>query len=175
MSNIEQLQNIPDLENKLSEPARIQYNKFTNKTRKLQYLLSRVIVKDTCGKDIVVDENGKPTIKSGFLSIAHKDNWVIVAISDTEIGIDIENMNVDRDFEKASKLLGIPKTSDRKTFYKNFVRYEAKFKIGKDAKNTHTYFYEMGNYMISICTPKSIKDIHFIPSDIPELHFLCAE
>jgi len=159
MSNIEHIKNIPDLEKKLSESELLQYNRFTSKNRKLQYLLSHAIVRDVCGENIVV-ENGKPTIKSGFVSIAHKDNWVVVAVSKKQVGIDIENTNVARNFVEQSELLGLPKTKYKKTFYKNFVEFEARFKFGDSADKANTYFYEMDNYLIGICTKE--KNIQFI-------------
>lgn len=159
MSNIEHIKNIPDWEKKLSESELLQYNRFTSKNRKLQYLLSHAIVRDVCGENIVV-ENGKPTIKSGFVSIAHKDNWVVVAVSKKQVGIDIENTNVARNFVEQSELLGLPKTKYKKTFYKNFVEFEARFKFGDSADKANTYFYEMDNYLICICTKE--KNIQFI-------------
>ena len=91
MSNIEQIKNITDLEKQLSESDMKQYKQFSNKTRKLQYLVSHAIVQNVCGESIIVNQNGAPTIKSGFISIAHKDNWVLVAVADSKVGIDIEN------------------------------------------------------------------------------------
>ncbi len=159
MSNIEDIKNLTDLESKLSKSELIQYNRFTSKKRKLQYLLSHAIVRDICGENIVV-ENGKPTIKSSFVSIAHKDNWVVVAVSKKQVGIDIENTNVVRNFVEQSELLGLPKTKYKKTFYKNFVEFEARFKFGDGADKANTYFYEMDNYLICICTKE--KNIQFI-------------
>ena len=161
MSNIEDIKNMTDLESKLSKLELIQYNKFTSKKRKLQYLLSHAIVRDICGENTVV-ENGKPTIKSGFVSIAHKDNWVVVAVSKKRVGIDIENTDVVRDFVKHSELLGLPKTHDKQTFYQNFIEFEARFKFGDGADMANIYFREYGNYLIGICTKEESKNIHFI-------------
>ena len=161
MSNIEHIKNIPDLEKKLSESELLQYNRFTSKNRKLQYLLSHTIVRDVCGENIVV-KNGAPTIKSGFVSITHKDNLVAVAVSKKQVGIDIENTDVVRNFVEQSELLGLPKTKYKKTFYKNFVDFEARFKFGDGADKASTYFYEMDNYLIGICTKEKSQNIHFI-------------
>ena len=165
MSNIEDIKNITDLESKLSKSELIQYNRFTSKKRKLQYLLSHAIVRDICGENIVV-ENGKPTIKSGFVSIAHKDNWVVVAVSKKRVGIDIENTDVVRNFIEQAELLGLHKTHDKQTFYQNFIEFEARFKFGDDADTANIYFCEYGDYLIGICTKEERQNIHFILLDL---------
>lgn len=175
MSNIEQIKNVHDLESKLSKLEILQYNKFSNEKRKLQYLMAHAVVRDVCGENITADLHGRPTIKSGFISVAHKDNWVIVAISNAEVGIDIENTNINRDFVGTAELLNLPKTTDKKDFYKNFVRYEAGYKFGNDANQSHMYFYEFGNYLIGVCTKESAQDIKFISTDAVGIRFVCAE
>ena len=175
MSNIEEAKNITDMEKDLSILDRAHLAKFSNNTRKLQFLLSRAIVKNVTGETVKVDKNGAPIIKSGFVSIAHKDNFVFVAISNSCVGIDIENTSINRDFAGQSDLLGLPKTKDKDAFYKNFVKYEAEFKFGNDATKAHKYFYEMGNYLICVCTKELTKDIEFISSGAPSLNLVCAE
>ena len=164
MSNITDIKNITKLESKLPKSDMLRYKKFSNKTRRLQYLLSRAMVIDACGESIIVGSNGKPTIKSGFISIAHKDNWVVVAISNTPVGIDIENTDINRDFVGESELLGLPKTNDKQTFYKNFVKYEARFKFGENANQAHLYFYTKDNYLIGVCSNEQQTDIQFVLS-----------
>lgn len=175
MSNIEQIKNIHDLERKLFEPEISQYNKFSNKKRKLQYLVAHSIVRDMCGENVVVDPLGRPTIKSGFISIAHKDNWVVVAISNNNIGIDIENTDINRDFVETAEMLDLPKTTDKKQFYKNFVQYEANYKYGKDVNQSHTYFYEFDNYLIGITTTETATDIQFVLPDAMRVCLTAAE
>lgn len=175
MSNIEQINSFADMEKSLSVLDKVRFDKFASKTRKLQFLLSRKIVKNATGETVKLCENGAPAIKSGYISIAHKDNFVLVAISDSRVGIDIENIAVNRDFFGQSDLLGLPKTNDKKTFYKNFVRYEAEFKFGDNATKAHKYFYEMNNYLICICTEKQNDDIKFVLSDVPAVRFVNAE
>lgn len=175
MSNIEQIENITDLENNLSKSEFAQYSKFSNKIRRLQYLLAHSMVKNVCGENIIVDKNGAPTIKSGFISVAHKDNWVVVAISDCQVGIDIENTNIDRDFAGQSELLGLPETNDKMTFYKNFVKYESMFKYGDNAPNANMYFYEIDDYLIGICSTESASDINFFLPNAFNVRLVCAE
>ena len=165
MSNIEQIKNISDLEKNLSESELTRYNKFVNKRRKLQYLLSHSIVKKATGENIITDKSGAPMIKSGFVSIAHKDKMVLVAISNSPVGIDVENTSVERDFIRQSELLGLPPTKDRKDFYKNFVEYESRYKFGKKVNLAKVRFFESGKYLIGICSNTPENDIHFVSSD----------
>ena len=160
MSNIEQIKNMATLESKLSDAELIQYGKFSNNVRKLQYLLSHSIVKSVCGENVVVDKNSKPTIKNGFISITHKDNIVIVAVSQMPVGIDIENATIERDFIGESELLNLPKPKDKYDFYKNFVEYEARFKFGNGSANA--YFYKDGDYLICVCSNEPKNNIEFI-------------
>ena len=175
MSNIEQIKNIAELEQKLSKSELVQYDKFSNNNRKLQYLLAHAIVKDVCGENISVDKNGVPSVKSGFVSIAHKDNWVVVAISNNRVGLDIENTNINRDFVGQSELLNLPISKDKDVFYKNFVKYESMFKYGKSASGKNIYFYKMENYLIGICSIEKASDIEFVLSGAGNIHFVCAE
>jgi len=165
MSNIGRIKNVSDMEKKLSASELIQYSKFSNKTRKLQYLLAHAIVFDACGENVIVNKNGAPTIKNGFVSIAHRDNWVVVAISDFPVGIDIENTSINRDFMGESEVLKLPKTNDAKTFYKNFVQYESEFKFGNNAAAANKYFYEIDDYLIGICTTELLTDICFLRTE----------
>lgn len=175
MSNIEQIKNIHDLEHKLSEPEILQYNKFSNQKRKLQYLVAHSIVRDMCSENVIAAPDGRPTIKSGFISIAHKDNWVVVAISNNNVGIDIENTDINRDFVGTAELLDLPKTTDKKQFYKNFVRYEAYYKYGNGANQSHTYFYEFDKYLIGITTTEPATDIQFVLPDTMRICLAVAE
>ena len=180
MSNIEHINNLVDLEKKLSESELIQYNKFNRTLRKKQYLLGHVIVRDVCNENIKTDINGAPKLNNGFVSIAHKDNWVIAAVSDTQVGIDIENTTTKRDFIGQSELLRLPQTENKYDFYKEFVRYESKLKFGKIDRKCYQHFFTMNNYIICITTHNN-QDIAFFDydnsfSDISgAFNFICAE
>ncbi len=179
MSNIEHINNTADLEKKLSESELTQYNKFNDEIRKLQYLVGHAMVMDVCKENVKIAENGAPTINNGFISIAHKDNWVIVAVSDMKTGIDIENTTVERDFSELSRILKLPGVHTKQDFYKEFVRYESKIKFNGDIQGAHQYFYQMNKYII--CIISADKNIQFFNydksfSDAGALvNFMCAE
>ena len=181
IANIERISKKSDLLNKLSESELTQYNKFSNQKRKLQFLIGHAIVKDVCGENVKTDNTGAPVLKKAFVSISHKDNLVIVAISDKYVGIDIENMNKKRDFKQISRFLGLPVPDNKTDFYKNFTHYEALFKYGNNITIPHKLFYKLNNYMTCLVGMEPKENVEFIYwnesfSDTNSaVQFLCAE
>ncbi len=86
----------------LDEHERNRATRFKAQTARNQFLLARAIAKTTLGnligispKDITFDisKNGKPTLKNDasiHFSISHTSSDIAVAVSDSNIGIDIE-------------------------------------------------------------------------------------
>ena len=72
-----------------------------------QFLAVRNILKllSIHDSDIGYDVDGKPFIKSGYLSISHSKEYVVVIISDENVGVDIES-NSDKCFRIIQKFLG---------------------------------------------------------------------
>ena len=88
----EQLVGILGDENVVREVRYIKSDK-----RRLEIVASRYLFKYLCGdayETIVHDENGRPYIKSGSrkISISHTGNYVAVAVSTFDVGIDIETI-----------------------------------------------------------------------------------
>lgn len=158
IANLDSIGKISDT--KLSDAEILQYKKFDNTTRRNQYLLAHSIIFDVTKEHPVSDKNGKLHLKNGFVSVAHKDNWVIVAFDDKNVGIDIENASVKRDFIAESELLGLKPTNVAEIFYKNFVKYESDIKYGDGFENVQHRFYKIGNYMMCVCS--DAKDAEFI-------------
>ncbi len=80
----------------LSDDEKIVYEQFTNERRQSEWLTSRILLKNILGKEtaIVYDKNGKPYLigDEQFISISHSRNMVAVMVSDTNIGLDIEQI-----------------------------------------------------------------------------------
>ena len=55
--------------------------------------------------DLNYNVNGKPIIKSGYISISHSKEFVAVLISDEKVGVDIES-NSDKCFQVKQKFIG---------------------------------------------------------------------
>jgi phosphopantetheinyl transferase len=181
IANIEQISKKSDLSTRLSESELIQYNKFSNQKRKLQFLIGHAIVKDVCGENVKTDNTGAPFLKKGGVSISHKDNWVFVAISDKQVGIDIENMNKKRDFKQISRFLGLPVPDNKIDFYKNFTLTEALFKYRNNDTIPYKFFYKLNDYMICLVCMEPKENIEFTYwnesfSDVNSaVQFLCSE
>lgn len=165
IADLEKIGNISDMEKFLSVSEHDKYTKFSNKTRKLQFLTARFIVFNVLQEHISIDENGKPFVKNGFISISHKDNFVVVAFDDKNVGIDIENAVKERDFINESKLLGLPIPTSREDFYKNFVKYESDIKYGQSFDRANHMFYKFNDYMIGICTKSDNIEFVFFNCD----------
>ena len=73
-----------------------------------QFLTVRNILKllSIHESDLSYDVDGKPFIKSGYISISHSKEFVAVLISDEKVGVDIEN-NSDKCFRITQKFVGI--------------------------------------------------------------------
>ena len=84
-----------------------------------------------------------------YISIAHKDDFVIVAASNSPIGVDIENMTRKRDFGTISKFMNFQNINNADDFYRAFTLYEAQYKSANNTELT-PYFYRLQNYMICI-------------------------
>ena len=69
------------------------------------------------------NENGKPFIKDKYISISHDENMVIVAIGESNIGVDI--IDVTKDYEPIQKSLGI---KDKIEFCKTWTIIESYMK-----------------------------------------------
>ena len=72
-----------------------------------QFLTVRNILKllSIHESDLSYDVDGKPFIKSGYISISHSKEFVAVLISDEKVGVDIEN-NSDKCFRITQKFVG---------------------------------------------------------------------
>ncbi len=51
---------------------------------------AKEIIKDQLGVDVLYYENGKPYTKVSPISISHSGDFVLVGVSDSEIGVDME-------------------------------------------------------------------------------------
>jgi len=72
-----------------------------------QFLAVRNILKllSIRDSDLRYDEDGKPLVKSGYLSISHSKEFVAVLVSDQKVGVDIES-NSEKCFRIMQKFVG---------------------------------------------------------------------
>lgn len=141
------IDNINSMIAKLSSDELKRFELLSRPLRKMQFLAGHCMLHDIIGK---------------YTSISHKDNIVIVAVSDGPVGIDIENTDVVRDFIGISVIINLPAPKSKLDFYMNFVRYESEFKIGRTKGPICTNYYEFGKYIIGVSGTEQIDNIDFI-------------
>ena len=136
IADLDTICNPDDLISKLSPADIVRYQSFHREIRAKQFLVSHAIVSDI--RD-----------KFKYISIAHKDNLVVVGASDTPIGVDIEDTSKNRDFDSLAELMNFHTVKNADEFYRIFTSYEAEYKA-RSATNLQKHFYRIGKYMIGI-------------------------
>ena len=138
ISNLTDICNKTDLLKKLTPDQLARYHCFTRDRRADQFLCAHSIANDLAGR-------------FQYISISHKDNWVIVAGANVPVGVDIENTAIKRNFTALGAFLGAGGTSVADEFYRAFTAAEARYKM-QPAIPTVTRFYKLGDYMICLAT-----------------------
>ena len=133
---------------------RFQYKNFSDADKLKEHCLSYYLL-DKILRDNYNVENRelefisqKPYLKSREIhfSISHSRNFIAIAISSYNCGIDIEFIK-ERDFVKIAKRMKFEECSSLENFYKKWTEYEAAYKLNDEYKKIKHYNYE--NYMIS--------------------------
>lgn len=96
-------------------------------------------------------ENKKPLLKTKekFFSISHSDEYIALAFSNHNCGIDIEKIK-ERPFIKIAKRMNFKCDSLEKFYYK-WTEFEAKYKLRDDIQSYRNFKYN--NYSITaVCT-----------------------
>lgn len=124
-------------------------NKQKEKTHRFAYLMFDRILRNFyhIENPTLSFENEKPALrnKEKNFSISHSGGYIALAFSDYGCGIDIEQVKA-RDYQKISERMGFESIS-LKDFYLNWTEYEAKYKLGQEAKSA--YSFEIPNYTIT--------------------------
>ena len=95
----------------------------------------------------VIFNGKKPFLKSRekFFSISHSEDYIALAFSNYDCGIDIEKMKL-RNFEEISIRMGF-KCNTLEDFYNEWTKYEAEYKLGKPAQKFKKFRFE--DYIIT--------------------------
>ena len=142
IANIDSISKSPDVFLAwLSPKDKKRAEAFSKQNRKLQFILGH----------LMVDNSGKK-----YNSIAHRDNLVVVASADdTMVGVDIENVSVQRDFVEMAKVMNLPIPKSLIDFYKSFTKFEAIYKLGTQPKCTK--FIRYGDYLICVAATRNFQ------------------
>lgn len=115
----------------------------------LSYLMVDRILRDFYGIENrnIVFNGKKPFLatREKFFSISHSEEYIALAFSDFDCGIDIEKIKL-REFSAISKRMGF-KCNTLEEFYNEWTKYEAEYKLGKPAQKFKKFNYE--NYIIT--------------------------
>lgn len=97
-------------------------------------------------REIIFNGN-KPLLKSGtkHFSISHSGDYIALAFSDFDCGIDIEK-NKPRDFKEISKRMSFH-CNTLEEFYSEWTLFEAKYKLGCQPLCAKTY--KLGDYTLT--------------------------
>ncbi len=168
LSDLKDVSKYPDLiscyEQKLSVVDKIRYQNITDTHRKMQFLMGRVLIYDSCKTHPTISLNGKPLVPNGYISLAHSGDFIILAVDDEPVGIDIENTQKEIPFEKLSKRLGFNINNPTKeNFLRHFTAYEADFKLGEEGVKHHL-FYSIDTFIICVSILNNKDNISFIKS-----------
>lgn len=117
-------------------------------------LLSKVLGRDSVGR-IKISEHGKPYLESGeYFNIAHSGNYVVLAVDNEPVGVDIEQRR-ERGYEGIARLsfhereqTQLKRSENRqKTFYELWTLKESYMKaVGRGFNLPPTSFYfELGS------------------------------
>lgn len=86
----------------LSESEKTEFERFILEKRKVEYLATRLLLKQLLNTktEIIYDKSGCPKLKNSNLniSISHSSEFVVIVVSDKQVGIDVENVhrNIDK-------------------------------------------------------------------------------
>lgn len=105
----------------------------------------------------VTFEGNKPKLKSGAkqFSISHSGDYIALAFSDFDCGIDIEK-NKPRDFKEIAKRMKFA-CNTLEEFYSEWTFFEAKYKLGCQPRCSKTY--KLGDYTLTAVSKN--KDENF--------------
>ena len=142
-----------------------------NEKKLLQHSLGRFLLDFCLDKfygikeyNISIDKTGKPCLDKDInFSISHSKNYVMIALSKTPIGVDIEQIR-DRDFKSILNHYNIEKDANSTEFYQLWTDYEARIKSGLKDKSIS---YKLDNYILSVSSNSTQLEIYeaIIPTD----------
>ena len=130
-----------------------EHKNFSNIKKRKQHCLSYLML-DRILKEVykISDRtiefiNKKPTLKnkSKFFSMSHSRNFIALAFSDSDCGIDIEQIK-NRPYKKIAGRMKFDCKS-LEEFYYAWTKYEAEYKLNNTTKSIKQFQYE--NYAIT--------------------------
>ena len=155
-----------DVISKLSANDLHRLSFITNPHRRLQFLVGRMMIFKYFGHHFIIHKNGKPVSQkeNRYLSLSHSHQYVVLAVSDHPIGVDIEKITTNRPFQAIAKRLKFKENLSCDEFYQSFTAYEADFKLGSEFEDPYHQFVTYHDFML--CVSSVIQeDFEIIETD----------
>lgn len=83
--------------------------------------------------DGIFFENGKPLTETVSLSISHTQGLVAAVTGDIPVGVDVQTIKK-VEYKKIADRMGFKNVATEDEFFKEWTKYEAEFKIGKNVE-----------------------------------------
>ncbi|MBQ9370304.1 MAG: hypothetical protein IJU10_04425 [Clostridia bacterium] len=128
------------------------------------------IVRELGAESIEKDENGAPLLKGSPLrmSLSHKGDVVAIAVSQEDVGVDVEDTTVPRNVERLSKLFHIEeRPASLYDFYRVWTAKEAEGKRLRSgitteilrARSPQGKYFDYGDYLICVMGQGAVRVI----------------
>jgi len=138
-----------------------RFNAYFHSARAMQFLVGRFLVATYISPNYQTLSSGKVTVPNGYISIAHSKNFVVLAASESPVGVDIEAIDLKRNHKKIADRMKFKNAQSPLEFFKLWTAYEADYKLGQpQIKPVHTYIEHFG-FLICTATP--------MPEDIEKI------
>lgn len=142
------------------------HKSFKNKQKQFEhsfsyYMLDKILKEKYNIKDRTIEFiNEKPFLKTKkmYISMSHSGNYITLAFSDNDCGIDIEKVK-ERDYKAISERMNF-ECNSLQDFYKKWTKYEAEYKLGeKQDKSLKSIEFE--NYILTAVCEKEKEEFQF--------------
>ena len=161
----------------LNQEEQERAQKLVFKTHRIKFIQAHVALQKILGAllkkkppiDYLKNKNGKPYLPKlpFYFNLSHSGDFLIIAVSSTPIGVDIEMINPNRDYKKIAARFFSPKEKKSlKDFYQAWARREAMskalgvdwLKLKKIPPNKSWVIYDLQidkKYCAALAVPKS--------------------
>ena len=97
----------------------------------------------------LVFEDGKPMLLDGckYFSISHSEDYIAIAFSDSNCGVDIEKIKL-REFASIAERMGF-EANTLGEFYEEWTKYEATYKLGKNIEYGSIASFDLEDYALA--------------------------
>lgn len=126
----------------------------------LSYFMLDKILKDVykIQDSEIVYENNKPVLKNNAkkISISHSKEFIALAFSDYECGIDIEKIQ-DRDYKKIAERMKF-NCNNEIEFYQEWTKFEAEYKLNQTPKSLK--FCKIDDYILCVVSSEEKEEFN---------------